>query len=275
MAGYGRVVSAALAETRSKFALAEALALDIPPRRPGPSEDAAISEYLADARRAIIDAGGEERSVGTLANYRFTALWVSDVNVTNFEWVEGASFTAHQEARQAGMTVDEFAAMPSPTIDAIRRHAGKAGTDGPSNRIAASWSEEQKIAAAREILSDPKVAAGALRDIPTRARMYDAARTVEDDQVQEADRRHRSNASFTARQNDTAKAFSDLTTANDRVMRALKTLQETELDDQSSALLHAVLERLENSVGWLSSFVHSGDRSFDESLDRLLAEGGR
>lgn len=155
---YDRVVSAALAETKSKFDLAEALAEDIPPRRSGPSDDVTIKDYLTEARQVVIDAGGEPRSVKTLSDYRFTALWVSAEVGTNYRWLPGISFSAHQEANRAGLSYDEFVAMPSKTVDAIRDRTEKAGTDGPPERIVSSWSPEQKASAARELLSDPEVA---------------------------------------------------------------------------------------------------------------------
>jgi hypothetical protein len=53
------------------------------------------------ARQQIIDAGGEPREIGTLRDDRLTALWVSAPERTNFAWVRGASFTAHNRARMA------------------------------------------------------------------------------------------------------------------------------------------------------------------------------
>lgn len=157
MTNYERTVNAALSETRGKFALAEALAEDIPPRRSGPSEDSTIPEYLAEAREEIINAGGEARSVRTLWDYRNAALWVQRGNASNFGWISGVSFTAHSEAYKSGMSYEEFAAKPL-TTDEIRKRAGKAGTDGPPAKIVQSWTPEQKAEAARELLSDPEVA---------------------------------------------------------------------------------------------------------------------
>jgi hypothetical protein len=59
-----RVVSAALAETVSKFKLAEALAEDIPACV---TDDRAVRVFLAEADHAIVAAGGEPRSVETLS----------------------------------------------------------------------------------------------------------------------------------------------------------------------------------------------------------------
>jgi hypothetical protein len=157
---YERTVAAALTETKSKFALAEALATDIPPRTRGPKvgPELTVTEHLALARVDIRRAGGEPRSVKTLNDYRMTALWVSTELGRNFAWIAGASFSAHDEARAAGLSYDEFAAMKVKTVDAIRGRAGLAGTDGQAEQIAKSWTPEQKASAVRELLADDEVA---------------------------------------------------------------------------------------------------------------------
>jgi hypothetical protein len=168
---YTRIVSAALAETQSKFKLAEALALDIPPKRRGPTDEAerSVPEYLADARQAIIDAGGEPRTVKTLDYYRRTALWVEVSTVTgrNFAWVPGRSFTAHNEARGVGMTYEAFAAMPNATAREIR----------PSKQdipLRDDLTAEQKAAMARELIADPEVADAIAEDPTSRGAAFAA-----------------------------------------------------------------------------------------------------
>jgi|SRR5262245_44713528 len=159
--GYERVVTAALAETQSKFRLAEALALDIPPRRRGGSvEDGEkITPHLERARQAIINAGGEERAVGTFRDYRLTALWVAESsggNPTTFHWVPGASFTAHDEARHRGIAYADFAANPR-TIRQTRQALGASSPEIPAT-VVGSWTREQKAEAARELMADEDVA---------------------------------------------------------------------------------------------------------------------
>lgn len=150
--GFVRTVAAALGETRSKFGLAEALAVEIPPRRPGPSGDDSVRDELARARQAILDAGGEPRDVGTLDCYRRTALWVSGDVPRNFSWIAGVSFSAHDEARKAGMTFDEFMALPSKTTRTVRQAVGRTSPDGP--KIIESWTPAEKQEAARRLLAD-------------------------------------------------------------------------------------------------------------------------
>lgn len=173
---YDRTVAAAVAETRNKFALAEALALDIPPRRRGPTaeDEQSVIAYLDEAREAIVTAGGEPREARTLRYYRLTALWVSTGDRTNFRWIEGVSFTAHDQARAAGLTYDEFAAMPIKKARAIRADAGIASKDGPPDAIIESWTPAQKTAAARELLTEPGIAEEVVKNRAARAAFFDA-----------------------------------------------------------------------------------------------------
>jgi hypothetical protein len=156
---YDRIVAAALAETTSKFKLAEALALDIPSRRPGPdsAQEYTIPEHLEHARLAILAAGGEPRAAQTLSDYRLTALWVSADLSRNFAWLPGVSFSAHNDARAVGLSYEDLVDLPAKTVDAVRRKAGTAGTRG-SEQVARNWTPEEKAAAARELMKDPSVA---------------------------------------------------------------------------------------------------------------------
>lgn len=114
---YHRTVSAALSETASKFALAEALATDIPSRRGRPARgEAGTDQQLSEAREQVCAAGGEPRSVATLRNYRLTALWVKNPKTGSFRWLKGRCWSAHDEARQRGLSYAEFAALPPETL---------------------------------------------------------------------------------------------------------------------------------------------------------------
>jgi len=164
---YEKTVAAAVAETKSKFRLAEALAEEIPARRSGPTDDVAVPELLAEARMAIIAAGGEARSVETLRRYRETALWVGVEVGThrNYRWVDGVSFTAHDEARVAGLSYEEFAAAPK-TSRAIRSESGKRMPGGGQpDEVIPSWSEEEKREAARVLVAEaPDAVAAAVAE---------------------------------------------------------------------------------------------------------------
>jgi hypothetical protein len=142
---YDRIVAAALDEDSKKgsyfkFRTAEALALDIPEIGGGnrrPEKD--IPARLAEARQAIIDAGGKARSAGTLKDYRLAALWVIDRDLPTyaFRWVTGAAINTHAEARKYGMSYEDFATLPPEDrkVDRIREMHGAATTHGsPSGR---------------------------------------------------------------------------------------------------------------------------------------------
>jgi len=156
---YERTVAAAVAESKSKFALAEALAEDIPPRGSGPNASGQpdVKDLLAEAAEAIIRVGGEPHSVSTLDKYRQTALWAKKPNSALYRWVPRSSFSAHLEARAVGISYEEFAALPKKTVDAIRLEVGRQPKSGSVSRIG-SWTPEQRTEAARELLADPLVA---------------------------------------------------------------------------------------------------------------------
>lgn len=102
---YPQTVKAALSETKSKFELAEALALEVP---------VGSEEKLSAALAAAVAAGGEERSIKTYSRYRLTALWVADNGghqSTVFRWIPGLSFSDHAKADQSKPYAD-FAAAP-------------------------------------------------------------------------------------------------------------------------------------------------------------------
>lgn len=165
---YDRTVAAALAETQSKFALAEALALDIPPRTRGrhaeDDDTPHVADLLLDARTAIIEAGGEPRSVKTLSDYRLTAIWVCEWTSKSsefgtFRWAPEASFSAHNEARGHQMTYTRFARLKDKTVDNIRRLNNRAGTDGPAVKVAEKWTPEERAEVVQHAIKhDPQVA---------------------------------------------------------------------------------------------------------------------
>lgn len=163
---YDRTITAALSETQSKFAIAEALALDIPAEKRGPTppDELGVKQRLEAARVAILDAGGEPRTVETLYNYRRTALWVFDFKVKNFLWVTGASFTAHKEAMLTGLSYDAFCALPDKKANTVRAALGNQDKYPPAPK---NWTPEQQVQAARQVLADPEVAREAFADQKT------------------------------------------------------------------------------------------------------------
>ena len=81
---YTRTIKAALAETKGTFAIAEALALDIPKAQ----GQTGVKDELIKVRAAIIKVGAEPRSVDVLSKMRLVALHFSP-NGAKAEWVDG------------------------------------------------------------------------------------------------------------------------------------------------------------------------------------------
>lgn len=179
---YENTVKAALSETKSKFALAEALATDIPAKAEG--DKLHVRDELIKARQAVIDAGGEPKSVETLDQYRKTALWVSAVN-SRFSWVGGYSFTAHNEARMAGIAFEDYQANPKNTRE-VRQESNppKASKDGDPRKVVQGWTPEQKAEAIQEAYADPETRK-AVKKLPTRPEPKD----VDGNEITEADKK--------------------------------------------------------------------------------------
>lgn len=277
---YDRIVSAALAETKSKFALAEALALDIPPQR---GRDADTYRRLADAREAIVAAGGEDRDVETLANYRRTAQWVMLATSPGFRWFPGTSFSAHNEARRVGMSYKDFAALPSKSVEAIRRETGHASADGPPETIVRNWTPEQRAIAARELLTDPEVADIIDTEMgrqPTPAQVADqiaadpAARSAAREAITRHDQQQRDRAHPGDSGDEPASPLS-LVWEFRQLHRTIDRIA-TEVSKRGAIVGAAERDALMEEVAWLRSalgMIEDGIRggSVDDALARILA----
>ena len=130
---YERILRAALNMKRSKFAMAEALALDIPKQPNG--SDGSVKAALEEVADQIVDMGGDEVAVATLKAYRLTAFWVSGPSGgTTFDWRAGSSFDAHKRAMQGGMDYAEFARSPRSSRD-IQRMLGQKMPSGQDKTV--------------------------------------------------------------------------------------------------------------------------------------------
>lgn len=145
MGSYDRTVAAALRESSGLKDLAAALALDIPKQQGVDGVD----DQLKQVRLEIINAGGEPREVGTLAKYRRVALHFRRT-ASEVEWVDGYSYTAHEEAYLTGMSADEFRANPKQARQ-LRQENGRASKDGDPAKVVEGWSHEQRLAAVKTI----------------------------------------------------------------------------------------------------------------------------
>jgi len=155
---YDRIVTAALSETKSRFALAEALALDIPQRDPGVKAAGDTTEpidvYLREAREQIIAAGGEPRSVETLRQIRSTALWAAAGDGT-FRWVPGRSFTSHNHVRAYGWSFEAFLAATDEVLRDVQEKSQMHRARSSFRQLP----ERVRLELAREVLAQPAMPA--------------------------------------------------------------------------------------------------------------------
>ncbi len=279
---YGRVVTAALAETRSKFELAEALALDIPPRPQGGSvdNDQSVREYLAEAREVIIVAGGEPRAVETLREYRKTALWVESGRdfPPTFAWVQGVSFSAHDEARKTGLSYEDFAAMPKKTVREARQLTGSRPPDGEAatRQAVRSLPPDRKAEIVREALAESEVADQVVRHTPTRANLARAENTV-DRQQQERARQdydlHEPRSVQIGAHADMQYALTKARTAMSDALEAADILAAHGWPDNSHTNAEVLARRVSAGVELFMARVRGED--LDRELQALLEGGER
>lgn len=291
---FKKTIRAALSETKSKFALAEALAAEIPSRGRGgrAANENVVRDELVQARQAIIAAGGEPRSVETLDSYRRTALWVRKVqaNSPELSWLPGVSFSAHNEARKAGMTQAAFARMPDKSVDAVRRITGRAGTDGPATKIAASWTPKQQAEVVTSLAKKPEVAKAIANDPvaqqTTQSAIW-AANKARMDQ-ERVDRQQARAAREAAAPEEPEEdlplptqslphmmrgmeVIGGLAVAHQRVVQAMATCREVGISDEwrDDVLMH--IERIEEAVGELKTLALTGNQEhFDTALAAIL-----
>lgn len=277
---YERTVAAAVAETKSKFKLAEALAEDIPPRRGRTAEDeTSTRQYLEEASQKIADAGGEKRSASYLGQYRATALWVMEPETFSFRWVPDASFTAHNEARTWGMSYDDFAAMPTKSTGAIRELTGKSpyGQRHEPDVAIAAWSSEQKSDAAKALLAEPEVAEQVIEDKQARAVVN---RATDEHYAKKAaartDRTERKAAEDgTDKRVEALLWVNRLGEAQERYSRDVnEALRHVgELPESERYWLTGATDRAESSLRATRRYAELGKSEFDAELETLLANG--
>lgn len=131
---YPGIVRAARVRGDASKDLAEALYLEIPPRGRGrrPAGEATDPEKFAEAAAEILAETGESYAPETLRIYRNIAAWAtanSNVHV-RIPWAD-ASWTAHREAYEKGISWAEFVAGKR-TKRAVREQAGASTGDVPA-----------------------------------------------------------------------------------------------------------------------------------------------
>jgi hypothetical protein len=234
-----------------------------------------------------------DRTLDTLADYRSTAMaWLVE------ERCVGATFSTHRELRDHADRVKLI--KPGLSRKEARRLAGrKVDAPVPGTGVAQVKAALADPVVAREVLADPQVRHVIDESRPAEDREEQARRLVRDPQIAEAIHRdpkvaptlRRASAKVTREVEQAAherqrervpelvnrsqlyEIAGRLGHARRDVNGALDGLREIELDDDSREMLMEEVRDVETSLGWLRSFLESGDRSFEAALNRLLEEG--
>lgn len=132
---FPRSVEAARRIGMEKMELAEALYEEIPPRGKGrrPAGETTSNEMFEQVAQEIFDETGEHYTPVTLKRYRNVAAWVvagKGPGPDLFQWAD-ASWTAHREAFENGLTWEEFT-QGKRTKRAVRQQAGISTGDVPA-----------------------------------------------------------------------------------------------------------------------------------------------
>ncbi len=131
----------------------------------------------------------------------------------------------------------------------------------------------EQVQVVRKLLRTPEVARDALRDQRTRTEVARASMQVASEQERQQRQEQARRAPEVTRGARVYDLLGRLVSARRQVTGALNELRQIDLDDEDRESLREVAEELENAVGWLLSYVRSGERSWDAALDRLLSEG--
>lgn len=272
MSTHRRVVAAALAETKDKFRIAEALAMDIPPS----GDDASVRQQLLAVREEILEAGGEPRSYETLKQYRSTALWVRKNG--KFLWVAGASYTAHTSARAKGLTrknlYDLVKKVGHVGDRELRDLTGGASKDGNPSKVSARWTPAQQAEAVKAMLSNPDTAKAVVSDLGSRAAFAKAQFTWDSEQEARVNEDRRTDPMKKAQAKGLTRSELEKLIAHavfDLSQLATK-LIETSVDDTLVSTLMPDVDRSEHLLGWIIDVLKSGSAALDDEIAALLTD---
>lgn len=184
-------------------------------------------------------------------------------------WPEGSfpddvSYTPLEELAR---NEDRFTLIQAGMSKRDARAARGGRVDTPSR-----WSPAVKAEFIKESLSDPEVARAAAGSVETRAAI---ARAENDIYREERDRRDRDPSYKSSRQtvsgDDIVRGITGMRyTAN----RLLEQAMDQGLTKSKRKEALEALAELSTSLGWLESYLNSGDTSFEQALDDLLRQEG-
>jgi transposase len=132
---------------------------------------------------------------------------------------------------------------------------------------------EDRVEQARRLVRDPEVAEAVHRDPKAAPTLRRASAKVSKEMETAAAERQKERAPQLVNRSRIYEIAGMLGHARRDLNGALDALREIELDDDYREMLREEVNDVQTSLGWLVSFLESGDRSFESALERLLQEG--
>lgn len=209
-------------------------------------------------RQAMDDAGIVSVSFQTMLQFRRVAFaWPQGRRRPGASWSCHDSLAGHHDRFtliQDGMTVDQ-----------ARRLTG-----APAHRPADAAGQAAVIS---KHLKDPAVVAAIAADPQFSSALHLASGKV-GAQIREAhDERRKQEEPQAVEAEKLYRACSQLHGAAHRVRVALSLLRDVNLDDDSREMIRADVNQITTGVDWLTSYIDSGNRSFEAELAELLTRG--
>lgn len=132
---------------------------------------------------------------------------------------------------------------------------------------------DERAEKVREYLKDPETLKVIAADPQSSSALHLASAKVGAEIRNENDRRREREEPQTVETEKFYKACSQLHGAAHRVRVALSLLRDVTLDDDSREMVRADINQITTGIDWLTSYVDSGNRSFDAELAELLRQG--
>jgi len=192
---------------------------------------------------------------------------LKDFALVREAWPEGtfpddASYTPLEELAR---DPERFAKITAGMSKRDARAARGGKVDTPSR-----WSSQVKSDFIKEALADPEVARQVAEDVQTRASI---ARAENDLFREHRNRRDLDPASKNLRQTVSGDdIIRRIIAARYEINRALDQAMDEGLTTAKRAEARQALAELTTTVSWFSSFLESGDTSFEEQLEQLLSQ---
>lgn len=168
------------------------------------------------------------------------------------------------QARTNGDEVAPFAKRPTDDSGAAKRVA-RERPEELADAIESAPPEARRRAV--EAISN-----AAADDPETRASIAGAGARASRAMQEDAEQRERKRSPDLVNRSEAYNIASDLLSARYKVTRALERLGEIELTDETRFIVTEQAKTLENAISWLLSFLETGDRSWQEQLEKLLAD---